>query len=234
METIILGEEHERIRENLKIINETMRSVCPSRRVLLVAVSKEASVAQMMVAARLGIRCFGENRVKEGIAKKEEFLRTCPPEILKEGIEWHLIGHLQSNKARLAVSNFDVIHSLDSIKLAEKIEDACTSLKKRQKALIEVNVSGEESKYGVPPQEVRALVGCIRDSCPSVEVLGLMTVAPFFSDPEMTRPVFAELKRLSDENGLRELSMGMTADWRVALEEGSTMLRIGRGVFGGK
>lgn len=229
------AEEENVIRENLDAINEMIESVrSPSRRVLLVAVSKQATVDQMLVAARLGVHCFGENRVKDGIAKKEEFLKQCPPEIDKKKIEWHLIGHLQSNKARIAVENFDVIHSLDSVKLAEKIEDACISLGKRQmEVLIEVNVSGEESKYGMPPLEVKAFIGCVAESCPHIDVLGLMTVAPEASDPELVRPVFRELKKLSCENGgLRELSMGMTDDWRVALDEGATMLRIGRGIFG--
>ena len=232
VETPLRAIEKRVIQKNLETINDAIRSICPARRVRLVAVSKEVSVAHVIAAASLGVTCFGENRVRDGIAKKQEFLKLCsPPEILKARVEWHMIGHLQSKKARAVVENFDLIHSLDSVKLARRIDGICEELGKRQKVLIQVNVSGEETKYGVRPEKLPEVVRLIRESCRNVEITGLMGMAPFCKNSELAGPVFSRLKGMADELGLLELSMGMTNDWRVALCEGATLLRIGRGVF---
>jgi pyridoxal phosphate enzyme (YggS family) len=190
--------------------------------VTLVAVSKTHGPPLIAAAYDAGLRDFGENRVQEG-ATKIAALRTRCPEA-----RWHLVGHLQTNKAKAAIECFDILHGVDSERLATAIDRAA---KTPVKALIEVNVAGEDSKYGLALRDVERAASRIRE-LPHVDVIGLMTVAPQVDDPEEARPVFRRLRELRDAVGLAELSMGMTDDFEVAVEEGSTLVRVGRAIFG--
>ena len=188
--------------------------------VTIVAVSKgfpPSAIDEAMVA---GIADIGENRVQEAAAKIAA-LRGLP-------VTWHLVGHLQTNKAKTALELFDIIHSVDSLHLAEVLSHRA---QRPLPVLLEVSVTGEASKFGFPPNEVAAAAEAIA-RLPRLDLRGLMTVAPFISDPETVRPVFRELRRLRDALGLAELSMGMTDDFEVAIEEGATLVRIGRAIFG--
>lgn len=200
------------------------------REVRLLAVSKTYSAAAVRAAAECGQRLFGENRVQEAAIK----IPQCP-----SSLEWHLIGHLQSNKAAAAARLFDWVHSVDSPKLLRMLEGHAAALGKRLNVLLEVNVSGEISKSGAPPEAVPDLLGMASD-LRNVEIRGLMTVPPIAEDPEEARPHFRRLRELRDawaaEWGvpLEELSMGMTHDMEVAVEEGATFVRVGTGIFGAR
>jgi pyridoxal phosphate enzyme (YggS family) len=190
--------------------------------ITLVVVTKEVGVSAIRAAFDCGIRDFGENRVQEAEDKIAQLSD------LKPDVTWHMVGHLQSNKARTAVELFDIIHSVDSIKLAEILS------RRTEKAfpiLLQVNVSGEATKSGFSVGEVANAVNEIKQ-LPNLKVVGLMTIAPLAADPEEVRPVFRKLRKLRDSLGLEHLSMGMTDDFEVAAEEGATMLRIGRAIFG--
>jgi pyridoxal phosphate enzyme (YggS family) len=188
--------------------------------VTIVAVSKSFPAQAIEEAAAAGIAHIGENRVQEAVAKIPS-LRHLP-------VTWHMVGHLQTNKAKTALELFDIIQSMDSLRLAEAISRRAD---RPVPVLLEVNVGGEASKYGFPPEEVpRAAETVAR--LPHLDVCGLMTVAPLVRDPEEVRPLFRELHRLRDALGLAELSMGMTDDFEVAIEEGATLVRIGRAIFG--
>jgi pyridoxal phosphate enzyme (YggS family) len=189
--------------------------------VTIVAVSKGFPPAAIDEAAIAGIADLGENRVQEAAAKIAA-LRGLP-------VTWHLVGHLQTNKAKTALELFDIIHSVDSLHLAEALSHPDRS--GPLPILLEVNASGEATKFGFPPCEVADAAQAVA-RLPHLDLRGLMTVAPFVSDPETVRPVFRELRRLRDALGLRELSMGMTDDFEVAIEEGATLVRIGRAIFG--
>ncbi len=176
------------------------------------------------------MRIIGENKVQE--AKKKY-------QILTGDIEWHLVGHLQTNKVKYAVEIFDLIHSVDSIKLAKEIDKRSLQFGKITNVLVEVNVSGEETKYGIRPEEIELFLGEI-SKFSGIRVMGLMTIAPIVKNKEEVRPYFKKLRELSkkinNENiknvKMDYLSMGMTDDFEVAIEEGANMVRIGRGVFG--
>jgi len=189
--------------------------------VTIVAVSKGFPPSAIDEAVVAGIADVGENRVQEAAAKIVA-LRPLP-------ITWHLVGHLQTNKAKTALELFDIIHSVDSLHLAEVLSHPDRS--GPLPILLEVNAAGEASKFGFSPSEVAAAAQAVA-RLPHLDLRGLMTVAPFVSDPETVRPVFRELRRLRDALGLRELSMGMTDDFEVAIEEGATLVRIGRAIFG--
>jgi len=189
--------------------------------VTIVAVSKGFPPSAIEEAVDAGIAHVGENRVQEAAAKIAS-LPGLP-------VTWHLVGHLQTNKAKTALELFDIIHSVDSLHLAEVLSRPGRS--GPLPILLEVNAAGEASKFGFPPGEVAAAVQAIA-RLPHLDLRGLMTVAPLVSDPEEVRPVFRELRRLRDALGLRELSMGMTDDFEVAIEEGATLVRIGRAIFG--
>ena len=193
--------------------------------VTIVAVSKGSPPSAIDEAMVAGIADVGENRVQEAAAKIAA-LRGLP-------VTWHLVGHLQSNKAKTALELFDIIHSVDSLHLAEVLSHrAQTGAAQRPlPVLLEVNVTGEASKFGFSSGEVAAAAQTVA-RLPRLDLRGLMTVAPFVSDPEAVRPVFRELRRLREALGLRELSMGMTDDFEVAIEEGATLVRIGRAIFG--
>jgi len=191
--------------------------------VLLIAVSKTFPADAVEAALHAGITDVGENRVQEARDKK--------PDVQSPG-RWHLIGHLQSNKAKDAVRLFDVIHTVDSIALGEKIARAAEGAGKRQEILIEVNVGREEQKAGVLPENVGALVDEL-NAMPSLHLRGLMAIPPFL-EAEAMRPYFRALRELRDEVGVEHLSMGMSDDFEVAIEEGSTMVRVGRAIFGSR
>lgn len=190
--------------------------------VILVAVTKGVEAAAIRAAFDCGIKNFGENRVQEAEEKIGQLSD------LRKSIVWHMVGHLQTNKARKAANLFDIIHSVDSLRLAE-ILNRCAQ--KPLPILIEVNVSGEVTKSGFAVDEVVKAVTEIR-RLPNLRAIGLMTIAPMAVDPEEVRPVFRKLRELRDSMGLEHLSMGMSDDFQVAIEEGATMVRIGRAIFG--
>ena len=199
--------------------------------VRLVAVTKHASLAQMVEAHGLGVRDFGENKVQDALSKL--------PQLAHLAARWHFIGHLQTNKVKRVVGTFALIHSVDSERLAEALSLEATSRGLVQPILIQVNASGEPSKYGMAPGEVLEAVGRIVRDLPGVEVQGLMTMAPYDPSPEAARPCFRRLRELRDACNstlppgarIEHLSMGMTQDYPVAIEEGATMIRIGSGLF---
>jgi pyridoxal phosphate enzyme (YggS family) len=190
--------------------------------VKLIVVSKNFPAATVRAAFDCGLRDFGENRVQEAEAKYGEL------DGIRGEVTLHLIGHLQTNKVKDALKLFDIIHSADSVKLAQEISIRAVRM---TPVLIEVNISGEESKFGLSAEKLGEIVETV-GALPNIEIKGLMTVAPYVADPEEVRPVFAGLKRLNDSFGFRELSMGMTDDFEVAIEEGATMIRVGRAIFG--
>ena len=201
--------------------------------VTLVAVSKMHSPEEVAAASAAGLRVFGENRVEEAAPKVEavaQLVAPAPPPA------WHLIGHLQSRKAEDVLPWASMVHSVDSVKLAQRLSRFATA--QELPVLLEVNVSGEASKYGFRPEELPAAVETIV-ALPGLALQGLMTMAPIAADPEEVRPVFAALRALKDELARhyptldwRHLSMGMTDDFEVAIEEGATIVRVGRAIFG--
>ncbi|MDD3403251.1 MAG: YggS family pyridoxal phosphate-dependent enzyme [Hespellia sp.] len=198
--------------------------------VTLIAVSKTKPVPVLQEAYDLGIRIFGENKVQEIVDKFDA---------LPEDIHWHMIGHLQRNKIKYIVDKVDMIHSVDSIRLAEAIEKEAAKSNRIVNILLEVNVAEEESKFGLHIDEVVPTLEKIA-SLAHIKVCGLMTIAPFVDNPEENRPIFAKLRKLSvdimdkniDNIIMSVLSMGMTNDYEVAIEEGATMVRVGTGIFG--
>ncbi len=196
--------------------------------VTLVGVTKGRGLAIVREALSAGLRDLGENRVQEAVSKIDA---------VGPGPRWHLIGHLQRNKARLAAGRFQVIHSIDGLRIAQAVDRAAGEAGRRIPVLIEVNVAGETTKHGIAPGEAEDLIGRVC-AMPHLDAIGLMTVAPLADDPEAVRPVFRELRELRDRLRARvagaafgELSMGMTDDFEVAIEEGATMVRIGRALF---
>lgn len=190
--------------------------------VTLVAISKTWPASAVAEAWRAGVTDFGENRVQEGVAKAVELDAA--------GIRpaWHLVGHLQTNKVRAALGTFAILHAVDSERVLRAVAAHADS---PVRVMIEVNVTGEATKYGIAPVDVTSLVA-VAGTLPHVHVEGLMTVAPLVVDPEEVRPVFARLRDLAARLGLPALSMGMTNDFEVAIEEGATHVRIGRAIFG--
>lgn len=199
--------------------------------VRLVAVSKKVGLSRIQEAADAGQRIFGENYVQEAREKIEA--------LADRGLSWHMIGRLQSNKARIAVSMFDLIHSVDSIKLANAIDAAAARISKVQDILIQVNVAGEASKAGIDV-DTAADVLAAATSLPHIRAIGLMTMPPFFDDPQKARPIFAQLHDLMQRLNARkigdcpltELSMGMSGDMTAAVAEGATFVRVGTAIFG--
>lgn len=196
----------------------------------LIAVSKTKPVSMIEELLPGGTRDFGENKVQELVDKYE---------VLPKDIHWHLIGHLQRNKVKYVVDKACLIHSVDSMRLAETISEEGVKKGVTVPVLIEVNVAGEESKFGVTLEETEGLVREIA-KLPSIQIKGLMTIAPYVEDPEENRVHFSRLKQLSvdiknkniDNVSMDVLSMGMTGDYQVAIEEGATMVRVGTGIFG--
>ena len=215
------------IKANVEQVNERIIQACQRAgrspdEVTLVAVTKTVEPSAIATAFKLGINHFGENRVQEAVQKAGQL------SYLEPHPTWHMIGHLQSNKARVAVGIFDVIHSIDSVRLAEVVS------RRTQKTLpvfLEVNLSGEATKSGFSVAELEPALEAI-SRLPRLEIKGLMTIAPMVDDAEQVRPVFQKLRSLRDAFGLEHLSMGMTDDFEVAVEEGATLVRIGRAIFG--
>lgn len=197
--------------------------------VTLVAVTKNVALEHVYEAIDSGVDHIGESRVQEALSKFEAVNTYAAARGLK--IFWHMIGHLQTNKAKEAVKMFDLIHSLDSLPLAEKLNKEAESIGKVQDVLLEVKTSPEATKYGFAPDEVATALGQIRNF-KNLRVKGLMTIAPEVSDSQEARPFFRLLKDLSSAMPCPVLSMGMTDDFEAAIAEGSTMVRIGRGIFG--
>ena len=223
------------IAENLEAVRGQIAAACARagravESVRLLAVSKTYGPEAVRAAAAAGQRLFGENRVQEAAAKIPE----CPGRL-----EWHLIGHLQSNKAAAAARLFDWVHSVDSAKLLEALDREAGAAGRRLQALVQVNVSGERSKAGLAPEGAPAVLA-LGNRLRNVQVCGLMTIPPLAEDPEKARPFFRRLRELRDgwaaELGLElpELSMGMTHDLAVAIEEGATFVRVGTGIFGAR
>ncbi len=225
------------LKENLESVEERIQAACDRagrkrEEVTLIAVSKTKPVSMLQEAYDLGVRIFGENKVQEIRDKYEA---------LPKDIEWHMIGHLQTNKVKYIVDKVKLIHSVDSLKLAETIEKEAEKHNCTADILLEVNVAEEESKFGLKTEEVLPLYDEIRQYS-HINVRGLMTIAPFVDNPEKNRTIFADLHKLYvdikekniDNDTVSILSMGMTNDYEVAIEEGATMVRIGTGIFGAR
>ncbi len=201
--------------------------------VTLVAVSKTVSAERVRAAITAGVTVLGENRVQEAEAKLAELSD------LRHQVEWHLIGHLQSNKARKAASLFDVVQSVADESLAQRLQRIAEELGQRLPVFVEINLAGEASKSGVAPHAALPLLETIHQF-PALELRGLMTVPPYLENPEDVRPYFRQLRSLRDEalraglTSCTQLSMGMSHDFEVAIEEGATLVRIGTALFGAR
>ena len=218
------------LRENLAEIRNRIQSAAQkvgrnADEIKLIAVSKTHPAAILQTAIDAGASVFGENKVQEAGGKIEILGR--------ENLEWHLIGHLQSNKARLAVQLFDIVHTLDSVELAERLERICIEENRASlSVLAQVDLANEATKNGVDEKDLPPLVEFLK-SCKRLKFDGLMTIPPFLDDVEKVRPFFKRLCEIRDEvlpNG--ELSMGMSHDFETAIEEGATMVRVGTAIFG--
>ena len=225
------------LKENLQEVEERIQEACrragrDRSEVTLVAVSKTKPVSMLKEAYDLGVRVFGENKVQE-IREKYE--------ALPKDIEWHMIGHLQTNKVKYIADKVSLIHSVDSLRLAETIEKEAVKHNRIVDILLEVNVAEEESKFGIKTSEVLALAENVVQLS-HIRLRGLMTIAPFVENPEKNRAIFANLHELYvdikdkniDNGTVSILSMGMTNDYEVAIEEGATMVRVGTGIFGAR
>jgi PLP dependent protein len=222
------------IADNLAQLHQQIAEVCrranrPESEVALMAVSKVHPVEMILEAYAAGHRLFGENRV-------QEFQEKSPHVKDLAGAQFHLIGPLQSNKTAKAAELFDAIDAVDSLKIAQRLNSAASALGKKLPALIEVKLSHEESKHGLAPDELPALLAAMNE-LESITAVGLMTVPPWSEEAEPARPYFRELRRLRDEvvvrfPGVTQLSMGMSNDFIVAIEEGSTCVRVGTALFG--
>jgi len=214
----MLSERLSKVEERIQ--NAANRAGRKREEITLIAVTKKFPAEVVREAYDLGLRIFGENYV-------QEFERKHPALADLSGAEFHLIGHLQSNKARIAGGLFQVIETVDSEKLARRLNQSNKPLE----VMIEVKLSHEESKEGAAPAELAALISAIRE-CPNLNLTGLMTMPPWCDDPEVTRPYFRELASLARLHGLPKLSMGMSHDLEAAIEEGSTHVRVGTALFG--
>ena len=216
------------IRNNIADVEARVAAACERAgrtrdSVRLVAVTKTFPAADVDHAIAAGMTDVGENRVQEARDKKP---------LVSAPVRWHLIGHLQSNKAKDAVRLFDVIQSVDSLDLAQKLSRAAESAGKRQEVFLQVNIGREEQKSGAEVEAIPDLVRAVRE-LPALELTGLMAIPPA-GEADAMRPYFRELRGLRDDAGLRELSMGMTDDFEVAIEEGATIIRVGRALFGSR
>ncbi len=223
------------IKENLNEVRERIAKAClrcgrDPKEVTLIAVSKTKPVSDLSEAYSMGIRVFGENKVQEIISKHPQ---------MPDDTEFHMIGHLQRNKVKQVLPFVKMIHSVDSVRLAEQIQNEAEKAGRNISILLEVNVAKEESKFGFDPEAVLDAIHIIKDFS-NVRIEGLMTIAPFVDDPNENRTYFKNLYQLSvdieqeniDNVSMGVLSMGMTGDYEVAIEEGATMIRVGTGIFG--
>jgi len=226
------------IKENLAIVEEKILAACERAgrgrdEVVLVNVSKTKPIDLLQEGYEAGMRIFGENKVQE---IRDKYVGFTP-----EGIQWHMIGHLQRNKVKYIVDKVDLIHSVDSYRLAEAIQKEAVKVDVTVNVLIQVNMAGEASKFGLTKEEVMTLVKEV-SALDRVKIQGLMTIAPFVSDPEDNRLVFRRMRELLidikgqnlDNVSMCVLSMGMSGDYEVAIEEGATMIRIGTALFGAR
>ena len=215
------------IADNLKSVRQRIARCCekagrPPEEVELVCVTKEASVDDAAQALALGVKILGENRVQDALIKYK---------VIGDRATWHLIGHLQTNKVKDAVRIFSLIHSVDSARLAEEIDKSAAKIGKVQDVLIQVNISDEATKFGLAADKVSDFLKEV-SVYRNINIKGLMTIAPEVSDPEKARPYFRMLRELKSRiDKTYILSMGMTNDFEVAIEEGSEMVRIGRAIF---
>jgi len=223
------------VQENLADVEQRIQAACERagrdrNEVTLIAVSKTKPVSMLNEAYGCGIREFGENKVQEMMDKYEQ---------MPQDIHWHMIGHLQRNKVKYLMGKAYLIHSVDSLRLAEEISAQSVKHQVQTDILIEVNIAGEESKFGISGEETIHLVEAAA-ALPNIHIRGLMTIAPFTDHPEDNRIYFRKIKELSvdidrkkiDNVNMHILSMGMTGDYEVAIEEGATMVRVGTGIFG--
>ena len=223
------------IRDNIQTVRERIKAAAAAvgrdpEEITLIAVSKLHPAEDVDAAAECGILYFAENKVQE-LCKKQPLVKT--------DVRWHLIGHLQTNKVKQVIDKVCLIHSVDSLHLAEEIDKRAAQAGKVMDILIQVNAAGEESKFGVKVDEVLPLIEKI-SKLEQVSVMGLMTIAPYTDNPESNRTYFRQLKQLSvdieskniDNISMTVLSMGMTGDYQVAIEEGATHVRVGTGIFG--
>ncbi len=241
----------EMIAKNLASVQAEIAAACrrsgrPVEAVKLVGISKTHPPEMLLAALQAGLRDLGENRVEEAAPKIAEVLSRLPANIASP--TWHMVGHVQSRKAKPVIDTFDVIHSLDDLKLARRLDTFAGEQKVIREVLLEINISGEESKEGIAAQnwqhdadQRQNLWSLVQEisQLSHIRLVGLMTMAPYYAEPEATRPVFAALRGLHDalindfpQIEWRELSMGMTNDYSVAIEEGATMVRVGRAIFG--
>ena len=244
------------IKDNIQDVEQRIQAACDRcnrqrSEITLIAVSKTKPKEMLLEAYELGMRFFGENRVQE-LAQKQEELQ----EEFGEEVHWHLIGHLQRNKVKYILDKVDLIHSVDSYRLVKQIEEEAAKRKLICDILIEVNIAGEESKFGVKPEQVESFIDELKEFC-HIRIRGLMTVAPYVENPEKNRKYFNKMRQLyvdikskntdNIDNGNNSkgtfpgskslqqfdiLSMGMTGDFEIAIEEGATMIRVGTGIFG--
>lgn len=225
------------LKQNFDEVEARIQAACrragrKREEVTLIAVSKTKPAEMLQEAYDFGTRVFGENKVQEIVDKYDA---------LPDDISWHMIGHLQRNKIKYIIDKVDLIHSVDSLRLAEAIEKEAAKREIVARILIEVNVAKEDSKFGVMPEEAEKLVSEIAHF-PHIRICGLMTIAPFVENPEENRIYFQRLRNLavdieekkSDNVNMSILSMGMTNDYEVAIEEGATMVRVGTGLFGAR
>ncbi len=225
------------VKENLQEVEKKIEEACrragrDRSEVTLIAVSKTKPVSMLQEAYSAGIREFGENKVQEMMDKYD---------VLPDDIHWHMIGHLQRNKVKYLMGKAALIHSVDSLRLAEEISAQSVRHQVVTDILIEVNIAGEETKFGTDREEAISLVE-EASRLPGIHICGLMTIAPFVENPEDNRTYFRQIRELSvdiaakkiDNVDMRILSMGMTGDYEVAIEEGATMVRVGTGIFGAR
>lgn len=223
--------------ENLKEVEANIKKACDKvgrkrEEVTLIAVSKTKPVSMLSEVYNCGIRNFGENKVQEICEKREQ---------LPDDIRWHMIGHLQRNKVKYIVSDVTLIHSVDTYRLAEEINIQAKKINRMVPILVEVNIAGEASKFGISAEEAIQLVEEI-SKLDNLQIRGLMTIAPYVENPEDNRAYFRKIRELSvdiakkniDNVSMDILSMGMTGDYMVAIEEGATMVRVGTGIFGAR
>lgn len=224
-----ISERFENVRQKINAAAQRANRLADDIR--LIAISKTHPVAVLRGALAAGITDLGENRVQEAEAKIAD--------IGRDAARWHLVGHLQANKARRAVELFDVIHSVDSVSLTQRLERLCIETERKElPVLVQVDLAGEQNKSGIESASLPALLDEVK-RCQRVRLIGLMTLPPYFKDPECTRPFFKALRDLRDElkvqghfSGPGELSMGMSHDFEIAIEEGATMVRVGTAIFG--
>lgn len=217
---------HEFIEENYKSILKKIKKICgdvhrnPSE-ITLVGISKKQPIERLQEAKKMGLKHFGENLSEE----------LCEKYPLLPDVTWHFVGHLQTNKVKKIIDKIAYLHSLDSLKLARIVDKEGVAYNKKIKCFIQVNIGHEDTKSGVEEKEVASFYEKVK-KLKNIELIGLMCLPPYFENPESTRKFFKKMKELNNRLSLKELSMGMSHDFEVALEEGATFLRIGEALFG--